>query len=258
MQRKPLVSNTLEQKSQWSLVALVGLLLAYANADAFLATRHARPLTATVNLQHLWVLAACLAWAGAERLSTTDLGLGGKHWLRSLCWGVMAGLAGGIVIQIFFRIPSVAVRAVTQPDLSELDRWSLSRLLFGQFLLSTAVFEEFAFRGLLNAKLVRQMGERGAILCGSAIFCAWHTVITWHNLRAAGIGRVWFPISYAGAMGVLYAAGLGFGLLRYWTGHIVGSVAAHWLLVSAVVISLARRQSPALHHNVREGSPARR
>jgi hypothetical protein len=91
---------------------------------------------------------------------------------------------------------------------------------------------------------------------GSGVFCAWHTAIAWHNLHAAGIGRKWFPFIFTGAMAALFGAGLGFGLLRHLTGHVAGSIVAHWLLVSAVVVSLARRQRAALREPSTAGPTA--
>jgi membrane protease YdiL (CAAX protease family) len=112
--------------------------------------------------------------------------------------------------------------------------------LTGQFLLSTAVFEEVAFRGVLHAKLVRLVGVRKALLIGSGLFSAWHAVITWHNLRQSNLPRRLFAPLYGAAMVVLFGAGLIFGGLREGTGHLAGSILAHWLMVTTIVLSVAR------------------
>jgi membrane protease YdiL (CAAX protease family) len=106
--------------------------------------------------------------------------------------------------------------------------------------LSTAVFEEIAFRGVLHAKLVRLLGVRRAVLAGSGLFAAWHAVIAWHNLHQAGLPRPIRTVSYLGAMAALFVAGVILGALRQMTGHVAGSIVAHWLMVVAIVCGVVR------------------
>jgi len=116
----------------------------------------------------------------------------------------------------------------------------LLRLLCGQFFLGSALFEEVAFRGLLHAKLVRLLGAPTALVAGSWVFSAWHLVITWHNLRRSNLPPALFPFLYGGALAALFGGGLVFGVLRQATGHIAGSVAAHWLMVASIVLAVSR------------------
>ncbi len=233
-------------RREWATTAaLIAALLAYANGGAWLATRREQELAMGVNLAHLAMLGLSLGWAAVERLGLRALGLCSQGWLRSLGWGLVVGLLGALLIRLFFTFPLVSREAVTVPEFRGLSRARLLWLLGGQFLLGSAVFEEVAFRGLLHAKLVRLLGAGRALLAGSAVFAAWHLVITWHNLRRSNLPRPLFPLLYIGALGALFSGGLLFGLLRQATGHLVGSILAHWLMVASIVLAVARPRQGA-------------
>jgi membrane protease YdiL (CAAX protease family) len=221
-------------------VALVGALLAYANGSAWLATRREQELSTGINFAHLAMLGLTVAWAAAERLPPRELGLGRRALGRSLGWGLLVGALGSLPIRLFFAFPLVSRQGVTQPEFQGLSRGRLLWLVGGQFLLGSALFEEVAFRSLLHAKLVRLLGAGPALLAGSGVFAAWHLVITWHNLRRSNLPRGLFPFLYSGALAALFGGGLLFGLLRQATGHVAGSVLAHWLMVANIVLAVAR------------------
>ncbi len=221
--------------------ALAALMLVYSNGDAWLAMRRPRPITSPVNARHLAALLSTLLWASAEHLPAQEIGLSRRGVGRSLIWGFAAGALGSFPIRLFFALPIVVNRAVTQPQPPPLTSRRLVVLALGQMLLSTAVFEEVAFRGLLHAKLSRLFGVRRALLVGSVLFSAWHAVIAWHNVRSSTLPRKAQPAIYGAAMALLFAAGLLFGTLREATGHLAGSIVAHWLLVVSIVLAVARR-----------------
>ena len=70
-------------------------------------------------------------------------------------------------------------------------------------------------------------------------------MITWYNLRRSNLPKRLFAALYAGGMACLWTAGLVFGLLRERTGHLAGGVLAHWLIVSNIMIAVARPRKPA-------------
>ena len=238
--RRPRLTPAAARRERATTAALVALLLAYANGGAWLATRREQELSTGTNLAHLAMLGLTLAWAAAERLTPRELGLGRHDLGRGVGWGLAAGALGALPIRLFFAFPLVSRQAVAQPEFESLSRGRLLWLIGGQFLLGSAVFEEVAFRGLLHAKLVRLLGVGPALLAGSGVFAAWHLVITWHNLRRSNLPRALFPLLYTGALGALFAGGLLFGLLRQATGHLAGSVLAHWLMVASIVLAVAR------------------
>jgi membrane protease YdiL (CAAX protease family) len=200
------------------------------------------------------MLGAVLLWASAEHLTGPELGLARRGIHRSLVWGLLAGGLTAIPILLFFALPLVANRAVVHPGYTGISRGRLLSMLAGQVLLSTAVFEEIAFRGVLHAKLVRVFGARRAVLAGSGLFAAWHAVIAWHNLHQAGLSRTMRAVLYLGAMTALFVAGLILGSLRQMTGHVAGSIVAHWLMVVAIVCGVVRLRDRGSTH---QGSPGR-
>jgi membrane protease YdiL (CAAX protease family) len=223
-----------------STLALIAVLLAYANGDAWRFARRGHTLSPETNYTHLAMLGGVLLWALADRLSGCELGLGRRHLGRGLLWGTAVGLLGALPIALFFRFPLVSRQAVTHPDYVGISHARLVWLVTGQFLLGSAVFEEIAFRGVLHAKLLRLMRPLQALLVGSGVFAAWHIVITWYNLRRSNLPRGLFPLLYAGALAALFGGGLLFGVVRQAGGHVGGAVLAHWLMVAAIVLSVAR------------------
>ncbi len=239
--REPLALGRWQAWREWTTtLALAALLLAYANGDAWRATRREGAISSSANYTHLAMLAVTLAWAAAERLRPTDLGLGRQRLGQGLVWGALVGLLGSLPIRLFFAFPLVSREAVAQPEFEGLSRPRLLWLVAGQFLFGSAILEEVAFRGLLHAKLVRLLGAGRALLVGSGIFAAWHLVITWYNLRRSNLPRALFPVLYPGALAALFGGGLLFGLLRQATGHLAGSIVAHWIMVASIVLAVAR------------------
>lgn len=233
------------RRQRMSTAALATLLLAYANGDAWLATRREHELSASNQFAHLGALAAVVAWTAAERLTPAELGVGPRGLGRGLVWGTLVGLLGAAPIRVFFAFPLVSRRAVTQPEFLGLGTGRLLWLLVTRFLVGSALLEEVAFRGLLHAKLLRLMRPRPALLVNSGVFAAWHLVITWHNLRRSNLPPRLFPALYAGALAALFGGGLLFGLVRQASGHLAGSVVAHWLMVANIVLAVARPRDHA-------------
>jgi membrane protease YdiL (CAAX protease family) len=233
------------RRERLSAAALAGLMLTYANGDAWLATRREQELSAANQFAHLGALAATLAWAAAERVGPAELGLGRRGLGRGLLWGTGVGLLGSLPIRLFFAFPLISSRAVTQPEFLGMSTRQVLWIIGTRFLIGSALFEEVAFRGLLHAKLLRLLRPGPALLVNSGVFAAWHLVITWHNLRRSNLPRALFPLLYAGALGALFGGGLLFGLVRQASGHLAGSVVAHWLMVANIVLAVARPRDDA-------------
>jgi membrane protease YdiL (CAAX protease family) len=238
----PLIGDA-GRRSLLSTAALIVTLLAYSNLDAWRSLRTPHPMTGGPNFRHMTVLALVVAWARVERLTPYELGLSGRALLRSVVWGVLVGVTASIPVRVFFAFPLVSRDAITQPEFLGLSVKRLLWLLTAQFFISTAVFEEVAFRGVLHAKLVKLIGVKPALFVGSGVFAAWHCVITWYNLTRSNLPRGLFWPLYVGAMLVLGTAGMMFGLLRLKTGHLAAGIFAHWLIVVNIVVAVARPRS---------------
>ncbi|MBI4213222.1 MAG: CPBP family intramembrane metalloprotease [Chloroflexi bacterium] len=232
-----------------SLGSLLAGLLAYANASAWrYASRQKNGFEnpshglERVNRGHLAMLGACLAWAAAERIGLSDLGMG-RNAGPSLRWGLTIGTLGSAVAAGFLAMPVVRSRFTPPPEWNGMRKRTLLRLFLGPYLLGSALFEEVAFRGLLHAKLRRRFGPSATLFAGGAVFAAWHVIITWFNLSRCGLRRaVMFPL-YGASLLVLFAVGTALGWLRQATGHIAGGVVAHWLLLVGTALALMRRRA---------------
>lgn len=245
------LTGAYDVKPWLTLLLLVIGLLAYANGSAW---RYARGLTARdplggaaqalerLSRSHLLVLILCLLWAAVERIGMHELGLGRAGLRRSVRWGFLIGAAGSAVIHTFFAVPLVWRLFAPPPEWTGLGATRFARMAFGPMLVGSAILEEIAFRGLLHAKLGRLLTSTRALLAGGAVFAAWHLVITWCNLNRCELPRKVVPLLYGGSLAVLFGVGVSLGLLRQATGHVIGGVLAHWLLLMSIVAALNRRR----------------
>jgi membrane protease YdiL (CAAX protease family) len=179
---------------------------------------------------HLLFVAVALAWAlGPAQLSLAALGLGRVGWRRS----TLLGLGVGGLMALLVLAPLVAFRAVGWHSTTALpfDGGALA-VRAVRLLLASAVCEELWFRGLLQACWGRVLGPVGGILVSAVLFAAWHLVVWGWTLSQVAIQPpLPLALTYPAGLAVLAFAGGFFGWLRQATGHLVGPVVAHWLIV---------------------------
>ena len=173
---------------------------------------------------------AALAAAALGGLSAADLGLGRGRWLPGrLGSGLAAGAAAGWLV--------IAAVPATRPLLDDnrvagLDRRAVAYQALIRIPVGTALWEETAFRGVLQAALRRVMPGTAAILVTSGLFGAWHIRPTVQALRVNGLAedrRRALTGTLAGVAGT--AAG---GVLLSWLREHTGRLAAPVLLHAAV------------------------
>ena len=198
----------------WSLVANLVI------GDLFYTTRN-------VVLSVLLLLLA--RRAGFDR---STLGLSREPAPRGLGWGAAAALVVACVVAVGVALADaigpVATllgdrRAALAP--SELAFHTLVRIPLG-----TALFEEFAFRGVLLAALLRVTSTAWAVGWSSLAFGAWHVAPTVVALQLNGVdpASVGGIVTVAGAAAITTIAGLVFCWLRIGSGSLVAPVLAHW------------------------------
>jgi membrane protease YdiL (CAAX protease family) len=106
------------------------------------------------------------AWRGG-RGSLIELGIHRTGLLRSLCGGLLLGLVMGLPSALYLWRPDLAPIPVREDAIGALAPIAFLTLLFGQTLFATAVAEELAFRGLLQAFGV--LRERSGNLAGCIV-----------------------------------------------------------------------------------------
>ncbi len=173
---------------------------------------------------------AALAAATLGGLTAADLGVGRGRWLPGrLGSGLAAGAVAGWLL--------IAAVPATRPLLDDnrvagLDRRAVTYQALIRIPVGTALWEETAFRGVLQAALRRVMPGTAAILVTSGLFGAWHIRPTVQALRVNGLAedrRRALAGTLAGVAGT--AAG---GVLLSWLRERTGRLAAPVLLHAAV------------------------
>ncbi|HZT07539.1 MAG TPA: CPBP family intramembrane glutamic endopeptidase [Chloroflexota bacterium] len=230
-------------RALWSPLALIAALLAYGNGSAWLATRRSTEVPLRFNWAHVAMLSVVIAWAGLGRFSARELGLAPARIRRSLLSGLALAAVPGLVIRPVLSLPVIA-RRLAVPEIDRLSRAQIARLLLGQYLIGSALFEEVAFRGLLQAMLARTFDPGRTVLLTSGAFALWHTLIVWHNVARLRAPSVLRPFLTAAALCALFTFGALLGWLRHRTDHLAGAVVAHWLAIVAIVLFIRRRGQP--------------
>lgn len=195
-------------------------------------------------LVNLTATGALLAAAAASGLAPTDLGLG-RGWWRpgrlaaglaastAAGWMLIAAVPATRVVLADRRVTSFAPRAVAYE--------AAVRIPAG-----TVLWEEIAFRGVLQAALRRVLPERKAIGVTALVFGIWHIRPTIGALRANGLAadRV-----QAACLGIAGSAAIAVpGVLLSWLRERSGRLAAPALLHLAansgamIAAGLAARQ----------------
>ena len=128
---------------------------------------------------------AALAAAAAGGLTAADLGLGRGRWRPGrLGAGLSAVTAAGYL--------AAAALPATRPLLNDkritsLDRRALAYQVAFRIPVGTVLWEEIAFRGVLQAALRRVMPGPAAIAVTSGVFGVWHVRPTAAALRVNGL-----------------------------------------------------------------------
>ena len=203
-------------------VASCVVLAAYNNVAGMLPWHRRR-----YTLLNVCATGAALAAAAASGLTATDLGLGREELAPGQRRGSAAAAApaGGWVL--IAAVP--ATRPVLGDDrIAGLSGREVAYQALVRIPLGTVLWEETAFRGVLQAALVRVMPAGAAVAVTSGVFGIWHIAPTAAALRinglAGGPGR-----TLAGVSAGVAATAAG-GVLLSWLRTRSGSLAAPILL----------------------------
>ena len=171
--------------------------------------------------------AASLAIAAAGGLTATDLGFGRGRWLPGRLGALLAATtAAGWLTAV--AVP--AVRPVLDDKrITGLDGRGLAYQALVRIPVGTVLWEEVAFRGVLQATLRRVMSEPATIAVTSGVFGLWHIRPTAGALRANDLasGRLQEATRVAAGVAVTAAGGAAFSWLRARSGRLAAPVALH-------------------------------
>lgn len=217
----------------WALAAAVVLLAARNIAGESLVPS---ALYVPVNVAAIAVLAVIAALA---RLSADDLGLA----LSKVPAGLRVG--GAVAVSAVALIALAAAVPVTQPffedrrlagvdGVGELAYQALVRVPVG-----TALFEEFAFRGVLLGLVARHRSTTTAVVVSSVLFGLWHIrptlgALDSNDLADEGLVQVG---AIAAAVVVTAVAGAGFCALRLMSRSLLAPLLVHASINSAATVA---------------------
>jgi len=170
---------------------------------------------------------AALAAAGASGLTAADIGLRRGAWLPGrLASGLAAAAAAGWVL--------IAMVPATRPLLGDkritsLEGRAVAYQAAVRIPVGTVVWEEVAFRGVLQAALRRVMPRGAAIAVTSVVFGIWHVRPTAGALRANGLAgdRRRAAAGVLAGVAVTTAAGAFLSWLREHSGRVAAPVLLH-------------------------------
>jgi uncharacterized protein len=182
-------------------------------------------------VRNLAATGALLILARRAGLDRADLGLTRDRVASGTRWGgiavavTCAVLAAGVVLGD--RLGPLG--ALLDDDRAALPAASLAWVALVRIPLGTVVFEELAFRGVLDGALHRRWSVRTATIASAAIFGIYHLPPTWVALRindvppgsAEGLGAL------AGAVVATGVAGALFTWLRRRSGSLLAPALAH-------------------------------
>jgi membrane protease YdiL (CAAX protease family) len=223
------------------VLALAAFLVAYGNVSSL--ARAEMPATGGwlgVALGLVPVAAVLVAVRRAGVLTAQDLGLTRRGAARSISIGLLAAFAATLPALVVLRFPLILEHPVTY---APLDSLSFQALLWRACLwmpLDTALPEEFAFRGVLLAVLRRRWAAPWATIFSAIPFTLWHGVIVTRtvaltNLHADPLHVI---VGLVGAFAAVFVGGILFAVLRLTTGHLAGSIVAHWAFNAALLVGL--------------------
>ncbi len=203
-------------------IASCAVLAAYNNLAGMLPWHRRR-----YTLLNLCATGAALSAAAASGLTATDIGLGREELRPGLRLGsrLAAAVAGGWVL--------IAAAPATRPVLRDerivgLSGRSLAYQVMTRIPLGTVLWEETAFRGILQAALCRVMPGGAAIAVTNGVFGIWHVRPTAGALRVNGLSGG--PVKTMAAVGSGVAVTAAGGVLLSWLRVRSGSLAAPILL----------------------------
>jgi uncharacterized protein len=193
---------------------------------------------------NLAVTAGLVAYARRSGVSCAELGLTRGDLGRGLLMGAGTVAATALATSVAEASPRLS-RLLLDGRARGHGRADAARQLLIRFPLGTALYEEVAFRGVLNALWTRRSGERTARTVTAVAFGAWHILPTARLYPDMAGGRSGTPVGERTAatlagVAITTVAGLLFDRLRASSGSLVAPWLAH-LGFSAVTYVAARR-----------------
>jgi uncharacterized protein len=221
--------------------ALVTVLLALlaTNVWVHVGPRRAHLVTGPIAAGVLLLIgrAAGLTW--------TDMGLGRHTLVRGV---VYAGVTAGVVAVFYVLAVSIPfTRGAFRDTRYQVGLTSALYTTFIAIPLTTVIFEECAFRGVLWGLLARERGVATATVVSAVLFGLWHVLPALDLARtntavkgARAPTRSRLLVTVLATVAFTTVAGLLFAELRRRSGSLIAPMGLHWATNGLGVLAAAR------------------
>ena len=167
-----------------------------------------------------------VAWR--HHLTWTMLGLGRQTWVTGALWSLAIVVVVGVVIGIAGGIPRLR-HLFADERITEVSGLETARKALLDIPLGTVLIEEFAFRGVMLALVTNVTHSTvWAVAVTSVLFGLWHVspALEMHDAHQQATGASWTTVLST----VLFTglSGVGFAVLRLFTGSLFPPSALHW------------------------------
>lgn len=161
--------------------------------------------------------------------------------LRGLAAGALAGGAPLVVILVLMLLPGQLGRDIVASGIGDIGAGRFVYRVAVQVAITTVLFEEFAFRGLLQALMLQSLPASRAVAYSAVVFGLWHTGLQYYSFASQrGLTRLGATLGGTlvyGLLGVLLA------LVRQRTGGLAPAIVAHGVLDVFMFVGMFVRRS---------------
>jgi membrane protease YdiL (CAAX protease family) len=226
-------SSGLPRVTGWFLFALAVVLVTYSSMVHLIPGFNA--LYVPVNLAAAGVLAVVAVRVGLE---PADFGLERSTMRSGFTWGAAVAGVAAVVLAIGVAVP--ALRPLfDDARVADIGPGLLAYRALIRIPLGTALFEEFAFRGVLFGAWMRLTSPLRAAVGSSLVFGLWHIrptieVLNANDLAMSSVARL---SAVAAAVVLTAVAGYVFCLLRLRSRSLLAPIIAHAAINSFAIVA---------------------
>ena len=198
------------------------------------------------NLTELLLLGGLLWHA---RRAWSEIGLTRAGLGKSAFTGLVTGFVLATPPLVFFAFPILLSGPVRHQEIASLSSQEYWLRVVFEVPLFTALFEEVAFRGVLQTRWSALLGAARGMIAANIFFAAWHLVVMTDSIQQTDLDVPFLPplaeygLAFVVGLSAVFIGGMALSWLRHLTQNLAGSILAHWLVVAAMVTALYLRST---------------
>lgn len=215
-------------------------LIVYSNGLSILCALQRRESWIWYTLGNALIGLIAIIWTWRATALRDIWGMGAVD--TALGSGVILGVGLALPIVLLVILPTALGRAARQAGIGQAkdNRQLIFRIVI-QALVTTVLFEEFMFRGILWELWRHVDGWPQTTVFESGAFALWHIALLWAMLSdRTGRQRVGLTLLGMFAFGLLGAV---LGVIRHRTNSLLTPIAAHATLDIVMLVAMAIAQS---------------